>query len=36
MRTGDEAPDWEKLGGDHYIADWERKFWKLPPREISE
>jgi len=29
LRTGDENPDWEKLGGDHYIADWERRFWKL-------
>ena len=33
LRTDDEHPDWEKLGADHYIADWERKFWKLPPRE---
>ena len=30
LRTGDEDPDWERLGGDHYIASWERKFWKLP------
>ena len=29
LRTGDDNPDWEKLGGDHYIADWERIFWKL-------
>jgi hypothetical protein len=30
LRTGDDNPDWEKLGGDHYIANWERRFWKLP------
>jgi hypothetical protein len=29
LRTGEDNPDWEKLGGDHYIADWERRFWKL-------
>jgi hypothetical protein len=29
LRTGDEHPDWEKLGADHYIANWERRFWKL-------
>jgi hypothetical protein len=28
--TGDEDPDWEKLGGDYFVADWERRFWKLP------
>ena len=33
LRTGDENPDWEKLGGDHYLADWERKLWKFPPRK---
>jgi hypothetical protein len=25
LRTGDENPDWEKLGGDYFIAPWERK-----------
>jgi hypothetical protein len=30
LRTGDEHPDWEKLGADHYLADWEIRFWKLP------
>jgi hypothetical protein len=29
LRTGDEHPDWEKLGADHYLADWEIRFWKL-------
>jgi hypothetical protein len=33
LRTGDEDPDWERLGGDHYLADWERKLWKYPPRK---
>ena len=33
LRTGDDHPDWEKLGGDHYLADWERKLWKFPPRK---
>src|SRR5207249_11835425 len=23
LRTGDEHPDWEKLGGDYFIAPWE-------------
>jgi hypothetical protein len=25
LRTGDEHPDWEKLGGDYFVADWERR-----------
>jgi len=25
LRTGDEHPDWEKLGGDYFIAPWERR-----------
>jgi hypothetical protein len=25
VRTGDANPDWEKLGGDYFIAPWERK-----------
>jgi hypothetical protein len=29
LYTGDMEPDWEKLGSDRYIADWERRFWKL-------
>ena len=29
LYTGEMEPDWEKLGGDYYVADWERRFWKL-------
>ncbi len=25
LRTGDEHPDWEKLDGEYFVADWERK-----------
>jgi hypothetical protein len=25
IRTGAENPDWEKLGGDYFIAPWEKK-----------
>ena len=25
VRTGDENPDWEKMGADYFIAPWERK-----------
>jgi hypothetical protein len=25
LRTGDENPDWEKLGADYFIAPWEKK-----------
>src|SRR2546426_9413692 len=25
LRTGDEYPDWEKLGGDYFVASWERR-----------
>jgi hypothetical protein len=25
LRTGDEHADWEKLGGDYFVADWERR-----------
>ena len=25
LYTGDESPDWEKLGADYFIAPWERK-----------
>jgi len=24
LRTGDENPDWEKRGGDYFVASWER------------
>jgi hypothetical protein len=30
LYTGDMEPDWEKLGGDYFVAGWERSFWKLP------
>ncbi len=30
LYTGEMEPDWEKLGADYFIADWERRFWKLP------
>jgi len=25
LRTGAENPDWEKLGGDYFIAPWEKR-----------
>jgi hypothetical protein len=25
LRTGDEEPDWEKLGADYFIASWEKR-----------
>lgn len=25
LRTGDEHPDWDKLGGDYFVADWEKR-----------
>ena len=25
LRTGDEHPDWGKLGGEYLVADWERR-----------
>jgi len=25
LRTGAENPDWEKLGGDYFIANWEKR-----------
>jgi hypothetical protein len=25
IRTGAENPDWEKLGGDYFLASWEKK-----------
>ena len=28
LRTGAEEPDWEKLGGDYFIAPWERRGMK--------
>ena len=30
LRTGDEHPDWEKLGGDYFVADWEKRGPKNP------
>jgi hypothetical protein len=24
IRTGAENPDWEKLGGDYFLASWEK------------
>ena len=29
LYTGDMEPDWDKLGADYFVADWERRFWKL-------
>ena len=29
LYTGDMEHDWEKLGADYFVADWERRFWKL-------
>jgi len=29
LYTGDMEPDWEKLGADYFVADWERRLWKL-------
>jgi hypothetical protein len=28
--TGDEHADWEKLGGDYFVADWEKRGPKNP------
>jgi hypothetical protein len=25
LRTGDENPDWKKLGGDYFVANWEMR-----------
>ena len=25
LRTGDEHPDWGKLGGGYFVADWEKR-----------
>ena len=25
LRTGAENPDWEKLGGDYFLASWEKR-----------
>jgi len=25
LRTGAKKPDWKALGGDYFIAPWERK-----------
>jgi hypothetical protein len=37
LRTGDEHPDWEKLGGDYFIAPWERRgFAKKKAVKIPE
>jgi len=37
IRTGDENPDWEKLGGDYFIAPWEkRRFEKKKAGKVPE
>jgi hypothetical protein len=25
LRTGEENPDWEKLGDDYFLASWEKR-----------
>jgi hypothetical protein len=25
LRTGEKNPDWEKLGGDYFLASWEKR-----------
>ena len=35
--TGDESPDWEKLGADYFIAPWERKrFMREKAAKVAE
>lgn len=29
LYTGDMEHDWDKLGADYFVADWERRLWKL-------
>ena len=37
LRTGDENPDWEKLGDDYFIAPWERRrFEEREAAKVSE
>ncbi len=26
--TGNEHPDWDKLGSDYYLATWEKRGWE--------
>ena len=33
LRTGDENPDWEKLGGDYFVSDWEKQRMKRSSQE---
>jgi hypothetical protein len=30
LRTGDDHPDWENLGGDYFVASWEERGPKNP------
>jgi hypothetical protein len=25
LRTGDDHPDWKNLGGDYFVASWEKR-----------
>ena len=36
LRTGDENPDWEKMGADYFIAPWERKRFAQKKAGIGE
>ena len=34
LRTGDENPDWERLGEDYFIAPWDKR--ALVKKEASK
>jgi hypothetical protein len=33
LRTGDEHPDWDKLGADYFVASWEKKRMNRSPQK---
>ncbi len=36
LRTGDEHPDWDKLGGDYFVAPWEKKRMNRSPQKDED
>ncbi len=33
LRTGDEHPDWDKLGADYFVAPWEKRRMNRAPQK---
>jgi len=36
LRSGDERPDWDKLGADYFVAAWEKQRMNRSAKEKKD